>query len=113
MSSQGFINFLNFKTYDHIIDNDTIIITDPGTVDFGNSGIDKIPSNVIFRNRGNVYFEDISSIPPGVIIDNFGFVSLPEFGIRWMDEWDESRKFKGIIKCNKLLNVMIKRGLLE
>ena len=88
----------------------------PHGVEFNNKGLvdlsslTSLPPGVEFNNKGYVYLESLTSLPPGVEFNNKEDVRLDSLVGGWFDEW------KGNIKgvdSNRLLNVMISKGLFE
>jgi hypothetical protein len=73
-------------------------------------GIDDLPPGVEFNNGDYVYFNNLKSIPPGVVFNNGGDVHLNALIGEWIFEWEGN--IEGI-DSNRLLNVMINKGIFE
>ena len=69
--------------------------------------IKTLPQGIEFRNGGNIYFKHLSGIPTDVRFNNGGDVNIA------LIVGDFSLKKCNIegIKSNRLLNIMIKRGM--
>jgi hypothetical protein len=87
----------------------------PG-VEFKNGGdvwlnsLTSLPPGVVFRNGRNVYLNSLTSIPPGVEFKNGGAVWLKSLIRGGFQDWEGN--IKGI-ESNRLLNLMIKKGIFE
>ena len=75
MTKSKFIKTLEELELSYFEQGNKIIIDEEGPVDL--EGISEIPSNVCFRNLGEVYLE-VLTIPKGTEFENKGFVSLSE-----------------------------------
>jgi hypothetical protein len=64
----------------------------------------------VFKNRGVVDLESLTSISPGVVFKNGGDVDLESLIGREFDGWKGN--IEGI-DSNRLLNSMIKQGIFE
>lgn len=71
MTREEFIQILDKKGYSYELVGDKIVIF---SGDFNNDiklgALESIPSDVVFRNEGNVYLLSLYSIPPGTIFNN-------------------------------------------
>ena len=110
------------------------ITTLPSFVEFNNSGevwlsiLKTIPTGIVFRNKGNVYLSNVKKISPDAVVENEGYVYLEGlskisnklifdnrgevnldsiFG-GYFSDWDDNI---GGIKPNRLLNLMINKGM--
>jgi hypothetical protein len=63
----------------------------------------------VFKNRGNVYLSSLTSISPGVKFENEGDVYLKALE-DWFNDWKGNMEG---IDSKRLLNLMIKQGVLE
>jgi hypothetical protein len=132
MTREEFIQILDKKGYTYELVGDKIVIF---SGDFNNDiklgALESIPSDVVFRNRGNVYLLSLYSIPPGIIFDNAGsvffefmlesisssvvfnnrlYIYLKFFNGGNMDVWGGN--IKGI-HSKRLFNLMIKQKVFE
>ena len=86
----------------------------PPVVEFKNEGdvdlgsLTSLPPGVEFNNGGEVYLTALTSIPPDVVFNDGGEVDLSSLVGGWFEDW--SGNIEGI-RSNRLLNVMIKRGM--
>ena len=88
MTGEEFIKELDKKGYSYEIEGDKIVITYKGLVDL----------------------KSLTSISPGVVFNNRGDVDLGSLIRGWIDDW--SGNIEGI-DSNRLLNLMINKGLFE
>jgi hypothetical protein len=72
-------------------------------------GPTSLPPGVVFKNRGNVYLSSLTSISPGVKFENEGDVYLKALE-DWFNDWKGNMEG---IDSKRLLNLMIKQGVLE
>ena len=92
------------------------LTTLPAGVKFENGGgvylrdLTTLPAGVEFENVGHVYLGALTTLPAGVKFENGGDVSLNALVGGWFDEWKGN--IKGINR-NRLLNLMISKGLFE
>ena len=125
MKREGFLKLLDGHGYKYEVEGDKIIITH-----YTNIGFEKVrtlPDNVVFLNSGNVYLNDLESISSGVQFRNRGSVNLMQIkiddlrpgvfmngGSLWTEEFNNIHWQCDIldIRKGKLLNVMIKRGII-
>jgi hypothetical protein len=88
----------------------------PPGVGFENEGnvhlyaLTSLPLGFVFKNGGNVYLDSLTSLPPGVEFNNVGVVKLDTLIGGWVPDW--KGRIKGIAS-NRLLNLMISKGLFE
>jgi phage pi2 protein 07 len=114
MTKEEFIKKLQSKGFLFEIDRDKVIIT-RGEFDFISEITlffdgDDLPPNVEFRNEGDVSLLITKRLRKGVEFNNDGDVYLPRIFNGWFSVWKGN--IRGI-KRNKLLNLMIKQGVLE
>ena len=86
MTQEEFIKILKRKKYSYEIEGDKIIVTHKGSVHL--KLLTSLPSDVEFRNVGNVYLDSLTG----------GAIIRCEGNIEGIDS-------------KRLLNVMIKRGM--
>ena len=128
MTQEDFIKVLKRKGYEYEIEGDKLVITEdgdvnldaltslPSGVEFRNRGdvwlnsLTSLPPGVVFRNGRNVYLNSLTSIPPGVEFKNGGAVWLKSLIRGGFQDWEGN--IKGI-ESNRLLNLMIKKGIFE
>lgn len=76
MRKDKFMNFLEEMDYSFsLLPDKRILIDHDEDVDFAE--IESIPSDILFKNNGNVYM-DFTSLPKNIEFENNGYVSLPE-----------------------------------
>ena len=86
----------------------------PPGLEFKNEGhvflklLKTLPHGFVFENKGSVSLEALTSLPLGVEFKNGGYVYLPSLIGGQFNYW--SGNIEGI-DSNRLLNVMIKRGM--
>jgi hypothetical protein len=132
MTREEFIQILDKKGYTYELVGDKIVIF---SGDFNNDiklgALESIPSDVVFRNKGEVYLLSLYSIPPGTIFNNGAsvyfeymlesisssvvfnnrlYIYLKFFNGGNMNAWDGN--IKGI-NSKSLFNLMIKQGVFE
>jgi hypothetical protein len=139
MTREAFIEVLKREDYSYKIEGDKIVVTDEEGVWL--QSLTSIPSGVVFKNEGDVYLRALTSLPPGVVFENGGdvdlraltslppgvefknggnvflksFTSLPP-GVEFKNGGSVQPYPKFNIKgidSKRLLNVMIKQGVLE
>ena len=139
MTREAFIEVLKREDYSYKIEGDKIVVTDEEGVWL--QSLTSIPSGVVFKNEGDVYLRALTSLPPGVVFENGGdvdlraltslppgvefknggnvflksFTSLPP-GVEFKNGGSVHPYPKFNIKgidSKRLLNVMIKQGVLE
>ena len=131
MTREEFIQVLDEKGYSYEIEGDKIVVTDntdkgyvdlgslttlPPGVKFENVGqvyldrLSSLPSGVVFKNAWYVNLKSLTSISPDVVFKNGGDVNLESLVGDWFDEWVGN--IEGV-DSNRLLNVMISKGLFE
>lgn len=126
MTREEFIQVLDSKGYSYKIEGDRIEIY---RGDFHNDirlgALESIPSDVVFRNEGNVYLLSLYSIPPGTIFNNGASVYF-EYMLKSISSsvvfnnglyiyWKfkpDGCDIKGI-NSKRLLNLMIKQKVFE
>lgn len=134
MTRDQFIEVLNLVGYSFETEGNKIIINHEGDVYL--QKIDKIPSDIEFRNGspaspaavyltslkivppnvifnnnyGNVYLDNVEKISPGVEFRNIGNLYLRSLFGGWVF-WRESEAKIHDISLIRLLNLMIKKGL--
>lgn len=106
MTREEFIKELDEKGYLYEIEGDKIVVIDEFHIDLEYLKI--LPSDVEFRNGGEVFLESLMSIHPGVVFNNEGGVNLEYLIDGDFSEWKGN--IKGI-DSKRLLNGMIKRGV--
>lgn len=80
-------------------------------LDVALTSIELIPSGVVFSNENDVHLDCVESIETGVEFKNDGDVYLGNYDLypsSWFSNWNNNIKS---ISSNKLLNIMVKRGL--
>ena len=133
MTQKAFIKILDEKGYSYEIEGDKVVVTHEGDVgldaltsippgvEFKNRGyvdlsaLTSLPPGVVFKNEGDISLDSLTSLPPGVVFKNRGDVDLKSIG-GWFDEGEWFEYWRGNIEgieSNRLLNVMIKQGVLE
>jgi hypothetical protein len=130
MTREEFIEILDKIKYPYTIEGSKLVITRPSgifldhrknlppDIVFGRPAGDvylqnltSLPHGVEFRNRGDVYLESIKSISPGVVFDNGGRIA--NLGLivgGWLEEWKGN--IEGI-DPKRLLDKMISLGLFD
>ena len=88
MTREEFIKVLDRKKYSYKIQGDNIIVT----------------------HKGSVWLNSLTSLPPGVVFKNRGYVWLDYLLGGYFNRW--SRNIEGI-DSKRLLNKMIKDGVFE
>jgi len=90
MTKEAFIKILDDKGYSYEIQGDKIIVTEEGDVFLEN--LTSLPPGVEFKNVGSVFLQNLTSIYPGVEFRNGGSVflesltSLPP-GVEFKNGW--------------------------
>jgi len=116
MTREEFIEVLQRRSISYTIEEDKIVVTwgqnEGGKTRRVNLGhLRGLPPKVEFRNKGGlVDLDSIKTIPPGIEFNNGKPVNLDSLVGGWFDEWKGN--IEGI-DSNRLLNVMIKKGLFE
>lgn len=102
MRKDKFMNFLEEMDYSFsLLPDKRILIDHDEDVDFAE--IKSIPSDILFKNNGNVYM-DFTSLPKNIEFENNGYVSLPEVlsvssGLKFRNKGDvDLTSLKGIDK---------------
>jgi hypothetical protein len=127
MTQEAFIKVLDKKGYSYKMEGDRIIVTHRKFVDLGD--LTSLPTNVEFRNDGNLLLRSLTSLPPGVEFKNNGEILLNSLtslhpGVEFKNEWAVNLQsliggysnewkvsnIKGI-SSKRLLNLMIKQGV--
>jgi hypothetical protein len=106
MTKEEFIKELNREKYSYEIQGNKIVVTHDRNVNL--ESLTSLPPGVVFRNRGFVYLGALTSLPPGVEFGNGGDVDLRSLIGGYFHYWEGN--MEGIDK-NRLLNKMIKDGL--
>jgi hypothetical protein len=114
MTQKEFIEVLDGKGYSYEIEGDRIVVTYKGNVYF--DALTSISPGVVFENRGGVNLYSLTSISPDVEFNNGGRVYLRSLigGYTLVDGW--FNKWNGNIEgidSNRLLNKMINKGVFE
>jgi len=92
------------------------LTTLPAGVKFENGGdvmldyLTSIPPGVKFENGGYVYLDSLTTLPADVKFENKGGIYLDALIGNWFNEW--SGNIEGI-NSNRLLNVMISKGIFQ
>ena len=131
MTREEFIEVLDEKGYSYEIEGDKIVVTEgdevgrvmlrslktlPLGVEFKNGGdvdlrsLETIPLGVEFKNGGAVDLRSLETIPPVVEFKNKGPVYLESLVGGRFSDW--SGNIEGV-DSNRLLNVMISKGLFD
>jgi hypothetical protein len=74
MTREEFIQVLEKKGYRYRIEEDSLIVDHDGNVWLNN--LTSLPAGVQFRNRGNVWLPSFTSLPADVQFKNGGYVWL-------------------------------------
>jgi 5,10-methenyltetrahydromethanopterin hydrogenase len=74
MTREEFIKELKVRRYSHKIEGDKIIVNDGESVDLRN--LTSIPPGTVFKNEGWVDLDALTSLPPGTVFENEGDVYL-------------------------------------
>jgi hypothetical protein len=129
MTREAFIKVLDEKGYFYEIEGNKIIVTHkrhvnlelltsiPSVVEFRNEGVvnlkslTSLPPGVEFKNGGDVYLRSLTSLPPGVEFNNGRDVYLESLIGVWFYSWEGDNIEE--VGSNRLLNLMIKRGIFE
>ena len=106
MTQEEFTEILDKERYPYDIEGDKIIVKYKGTVIL--DSLTSLPSGVEFRNGGHVGLYALKSLPPGVVFKNGGGVWLNSIIGGEFDDWEGNIED---IDSNRLLNLMIKRGM--
>ena len=110
MTREKFIQVLDEKGYSYEIEGEKIIITDKNGGDVLLESLKTIPPGVEFKNKGDVYLYNLTTLPAGVEFKNKGTVRLDSLVGGRFSDW--SGNIEGV-DSNRLLNVMISKGLFE
>ena len=102
---KDFIMDLEVHDYDYEIEGDKIVVTYYSDIEL--EYVTSLPPGVVFKNRGYVWLNSLTSIPPGVELNNRGSVFLKSIG-GYFQSWPSN--IEGINEWD-LLNLMIKRGM--
>jgi hypothetical protein len=103
MTREEFIEVLDEKGYSYEIVRNKIIVTDKGDVYLDR--LTSLPPGVEFKNGGTVYLNSLTSLPPGVEFNNKEYVYL--LG-RWFHRGEGN--IEGI-DSKRLLSLMTKPGM--
>ena len=105
MTQEEFIEILDRENYSYIEEDGRLVINYSGDVCYY---IDSFPSDIEFRNEGNVWFERLTYLPPGTVFANTGGVYFRKIIRGWFSNWKGN--IKGI-DSKGLLNSMISKGM--
>jgi hypothetical protein len=123
MTQEEFINVIERKNYPYSIEGDTIVFPSrinnitfditsiPSNVEFRNGGdvvmnvLESVPANVKFNNGGSIFMHNVKSVDPSSPFLNKSRVFLYEISTMIFPP-----KIKGI-RNKRILNLMVKRGL--
>jgi len=115
MTQKEFIKVLDKKGYSYEIEGDNIVVLERGSVSLGS--LTSLPPDVEFRNEGNVSLGSLTSLPPGVefrngggVYERVGAVYLRALIGGHFSDWKGNIE---VIGSNRLLNLMISKGLFE
>ncbi len=88
MTQEAFIEVLNREKYSYKMEGDRIVVTYKGYVDL----------------------DALTSLPPGVVFRNGGFISLSSLTGDYFNRWEGN--IEGV-NSKRLLNLMISKGIFE
>ena len=74
MTQEEFIKILVKKRYSYKIEGDKIVVTHKSEVYLND--LSSLPPGVVFKNKGDVDLDSLTSLPPGVVFKNNGVLSL-------------------------------------
>lgn len=107
MTQEEFIAILDRENYSYIEEDGRIVINHSGNVFLY---IDSFPSDIEFRNEGDVWFERLTYLPHGTVFANTGGVYFRKIIRGWFRNWKGN--IDGIYS-KRLLSFMIKDGVFE
>ena len=105
MTQEEFIEILDRENYSYIEEDGRVVINYGGDVFFY---MDSFPSDIEFRNEGDVWFENLTHLHHSTVFNNTGGVYFRKIIRGWLRNWKGN--IEGI-DSKRLLNLMISKGM--
>jgi hypothetical protein len=78
MTHKRFIEILEDAKYPYELELGKIIVYSPPMKEYFSLARDEIPPNIVFKNKGNVFLNNIEELPSGIEFRNGGDIQMGE-----------------------------------